>query len=50
VATVLQSAGNGRAFIPGKVNGLPWGVGAAGCVVWSGVPLRRIAPLRPPAP
>ena len=42
VATVLQSAGNGRAFIPGKVNGLPWGVGAAGCVVWSGVPLRRV--------
>jgi sulfite oxidase len=43
VAMVLQCSGNGRGFFPGKPSGTPWQVGAAGCVVWSGVPLRRIA-------
>ncbi|MDD0817073.1 sulfite oxidase [Curvibacter sp. HBC28] len=42
VATVLQCSGNGRAFFPGKPSGTPWTVGAAGCVVWSGVPVRNV--------
>ncbi|MDR0226530.1 MAG: sulfite oxidase [Burkholderiaceae bacterium] len=43
VAMVLQCSGNGRAFFPSKPSGTPWTVGAAGCVVWSGVPVREVA-------
>lgn len=43
VATVLQCSGNGRGFFPDKPAGTPWTVGAAGCVLWSGVPLRSVA-------
>jgi len=42
VATVLQCSGNGRGFFPSKPSGTPWTVGAAGCVLWSGVPLRNV--------
>lgn len=42
VATVLQCSGNGRGYFPSKPSGTPWTVGAAGCVVWSGVPLRAV--------
>ncbi len=42
VAMVLQCSGNGRGFFPSKPSGTPWKVGAAGCVVWSGVPLRAL--------
>jgi sulfite dehydrogenase len=42
VATVLQCSGNGRGFFPSKPSGTPWKVGAAGCVLWSGVPLRSV--------
>ncbi len=42
VAMVLQCSGNGRGFFPSKPSGTPWGVGAAGCVVWSGVPVRAV--------
>ncbi|HEY0844666.1 MAG TPA: sulfite oxidase [Noviherbaspirillum sp.] len=42
VATVLQCSGNGRGLFPGKPSGTPWQVGAAGCVVWSGVPVRAV--------
>ena len=42
VATVLQCSGNGRGFFPSKPSGTPWTVGAAGCVMWSGVPLRYV--------
>ncbi len=42
VATVLQCSGNGRGFFPSKPSGTPWRVGAAGCVLWSGVPLRAV--------
>ncbi|RZU02898.1 sulfite oxidase [Rivibacter subsaxonicus] len=42
-AMVLQCSGNGRGFFPNKPSGTPWTVGAAGCVVWSGVPVRRVA-------
>jgi DMSO/TMAO reductase YedYZ molybdopterin-dependent catalytic subunit len=43
VAMVLQCSGNGRGFFPHKPSGTQWTVGAAGCVVWSGVPVRAIA-------
>jgi sulfite dehydrogenase len=43
VATVLQCSGNGRGYFPSKPSGTPWTVGAAGCVVWTGVPLRTVA-------
>lgn len=42
VAMVLQCSGNGRGFFPNKPSGTPWQVGAAGCVVWSGVPVREL--------
>jgi len=43
VAMVLQCSGNGRGYFPSKPSGTPWGVGAAGCVLWSGVPVRAVA-------
>jgi sulfite oxidase len=42
-AMVLQCSGNGRGFFPSKPSGTPWQVGAAGCVIWSGVPVRLVA-------
>jgi len=42
VATVLQCSGNGRAFFPHGASGTQWSVGAAGCVVWTGVPLKNV--------
>lgn len=42
VAMVLQCSGNGRGFFPSKPSGTPWTVGAAGCVVWSGVSVRAV--------
>ena len=39
VAAVLQCSGNGRAFFQHKASGTQWSVGAAGCVIWSGVPV-----------
>jgi len=42
IATVLQCSGNGRGYFPSKPAGTKWVVGAAGCVVWSGVPLRTV--------
>jgi len=42
-AMVLQCSGNGRGYFPSKPSGTPWQVGAAGCVVWTGVPVRVVA-------
>lgn len=42
VAMVLQCSGNGRGFFPSKPSGTAWTVGAAGCVIWSGVPVRAV--------
>ncbi len=42
VATVLQCSGNGRAFFPHKPSGAKWSVGASGCVIWSGAPVRYV--------
>lgn len=48
VATVLQCSGNGRKYFQERlgagqqISGTPWTVGAAGCVIWTGVPLRAV--------
>ena len=48
VATVLQCSGNGRKYFMDKLtgdqkmSGTPWTVGASGCVIWSGVPLKTV--------
>jgi DMSO/TMAO reductase YedYZ molybdopterin-dependent catalytic subunit len=43
VATELQCSGNGRGFFDHETSGSQWLTGAAGCVVWSGVPVRAVA-------
>ncbi len=42
VTAVLQCSGNGRQFFTHGPGGTQWGTGAAGCVVWTGVPLRDV--------
>ena len=42
MAMVLQCSGNGRSYFPTKPAGTRWTVGAAGNVIWSGVPLRAV--------
>jgi len=42
VATVLQCSGNGRGFFAHETSGSQWTVGAAGCAIWSGVPLKTV--------
>lgn len=42
VAMVLQCSGNGRAFYTHSPSGSKWATGAAGCVVWSGVPVHAV--------
>ena len=48
VATVLQCSGTGRKYFMDKLtgdqkmSGTPWTVGASGCVIWSGVPLKTV--------
>lgn len=42
---VLECAGNGRLFLPNVPEGVQWGLGAAGCGAWTGVPLRDVLAL-----
>lgn len=42
VPMVLQCSGNGRAFFPEKPSGTQWTVGAAGCVVFTGIPVKAL--------
>ena len=42
IASVLQCSGNGRAFFDHSPSGSPWGVGAAGCALWTGVRLSTV--------
>ncbi|MEM6846504.1 MAG: sulfite oxidase [Pseudomonadota bacterium] len=42
VSSVLQCSGNGRAFFGHETSGTHWSVGAAGNVVWTGVPLSAV--------
>ncbi|MBF6618587.1 MAG: sulfite oxidase [Candidimonas sp.] len=39
---VLQCSGNGRAWFPHKPSGTQWTVGAAGCVIFTGVPVQAV--------
>ena len=39
---VLQCAGNGRAYFPHKPSGTQWREGAAGCVAFTGVPVKAV--------
>lgn len=42
VVCVLQCSGNGRAFFKHETSGTQWSVGAAGNVIWTGVPLSAV--------
>ncbi|MCQ0970114.1 sulfite oxidase [Paracoccus sp. TK19116] len=42
VVAVLQCSGNGRAFFDHEASGSPWATGAAGNVIWTGVPVRDV--------
>lgn len=42
VPVVLQCSGNGRAWFPSKPSGTQWTVGAAGCVIFTGVPVAAV--------
>ncbi len=42
IASVVQCSGNGRAFFAHSPSGSPWGVGAAGCALWTGVKLSKV--------
>ena len=42
VAMVLQCSGNGRGFFQHKPSGSQWKVGAAGCSLWTGVPVKAV--------
>ncbi|MCI2809229.1 SorT family sulfite dehydrogenase catalytic subunit [Eoetvoesiella caeni] len=42
VAVVMQCSGNGRGYFPHKPSGTQWTVGAAGCVVFTGVPVKAV--------
>ncbi len=42
VPMVLQCSGNGRGFFPHKPSGTQWTVGAIGCVVFTGVPVKDL--------
>lgn len=42
IPMILQCSGNGRAYFPHKPSGTQWTVGAAGCVIFTGVPVRAL--------
>lgn len=42
VPMVLQCSGNGRAYFPHDPSGTQWTVGAAGCVIFTGVPVKAV--------
>jgi DMSO/TMAO reductase YedYZ molybdopterin-dependent catalytic subunit len=42
VPMVLQCSGNGRGFFGHKASGSQWKVGAAGCSMWTGVPVKTV--------
>src|SRR5690606_1024219 len=39
---VLLCSGNGRAWLPHQASGTQWTVGAAGCVIFTGVPVKAV--------
>jgi DMSO/TMAO reductase YedYZ molybdopterin-dependent catalytic subunit len=45
VASVLQCSGNGRGLFSHTSAGTQWTTGAAGCVLWSGLPVKTLVDL-----
>jgi len=46
VPMVMQCSGNGRGFFAHKVGGTQWKTGAAGCVFFSGVPVKTLVAMQ----
>lgn len=42
LSTVIQCSGNGRAFFEHGPSGSPWEIGASGCAIWTGLPIRQL--------
>ena len=42
IATVLQCSGNGRGFFEHGPKGSQWRTGAAACIIWTGVPVKKV--------
>lgn len=42
VTTVVQCSGNGRKFYEHGPSGSQWATGAAGCAMWTGVPIHKV--------
>ena len=42
IATVLQCSGNGRGFFEHGPKGSQWMTGAAACILWTGVPVKKV--------
>ena len=42
ITATLECAGNNRIFLPEKVKGVQWGLGAVGNASWTGVPLAAL--------
>ena len=42
VPMILQCSGNGRGYFPSKPSGTQWTVGAAGCIIFTGVPVKKL--------
>ena len=42
ITTVMECAGNGRAFLEPQRDGAQWEGGAVGNAEWTGVPLARV--------
>ncbi len=42
ITATLECAGNNRIFLPEKVKGVQWGLGAVGNASWTGVPLATL--------
>ncbi|HLR81722.1 MAG TPA: molybdopterin-dependent oxidoreductase [Paenalcaligenes sp.] len=42
VPMILQCSGNGRGYFPSEPSGTQWTVGAAGCIIFTGVPVKKL--------
>ncbi len=42
VPMILQCSGNGRGYFPSEPSGTQWTVGAAGCVIFTGIPVKKL--------
>lgn len=50
ITATLECAGNNRIFLPEKVKGVQWGLGAVGNASWTGVPLAALLDRARPKP